>query len=403
MVDSNLRWAENSSNEHAARRRVVFFIDRVTHYHVQTLRAIEHGLSQRGIAFTVLSSQDPDGAVGRTGLRGTLTTDHQHFELTERRVGSFTCRYQHGLLDLLKKLAPQVIVSCCHAGTMSEWRALLWARRNHVRRVAWQCGFEYNPSTLKNIVLRSFIPLFDLHLCYHSQARSYAIKHGACRSATRVMHNTIDESAIVRQPHCEAIAALHARSPESTGKRIVLYVGAILEEKRLDTVFAALRQLADPAIHFIIVGDGPYMNVLKQRYAQRTDWSAIGHVVDGVGLYFDAADVFVLPGTGGLAINQAMAHGLPVICGYADGRADDLVTHDVNGLRLQKSSAEELAGCILELLSDPNRAAAMGKVGEIRIRRELTFRRFIDTVVTALAEQAAAVSVSATSAASPGA
>ena len=387
----------------AAKRRVVFFIDRVTHYHVQTLRAIEHGLAERGIAFTVLSSQDPAGAVGRTGLREAVTTDHRHFELTERRLGRFTFRFQHGLLDLLKKLAPQVIVSCCHAGTVSEWWALLWARRNHVRRVAWQCGFEYNDAAIKNIALRFFIPLFDLHLCYHSQARAYAIKHGANADATRVMHNTIDESAIVRQPHREAVAALNARWPGSTGKRIVLYVGAILEEKRLDTVFAALQRLADPAIHFVVVGDGPYLNVLKQRYAQRTDWSATGQVVEGVGLYFDAADVFVLPGTGGLAINQAMAHGLPVICGHADGSADDLVTDGVNGLRLQKSSAEELAECISQVLSDPNRAAAMGNVGELRIRRELTFARFIDTVVTALAEQAQAATVCATTAAAPAA
>ena len=37
------------------------------------------------------------------------------------------------------------------------------------------------------------------------------------------------------------------------------------------------------------------------------------------------SNIFVLPGTGGLAINEAMAYGLPVICSEADGTEKDLV------------------------------------------------------------------------------
>ena len=41
--------------------------------------------------------------------------------------------------------------------------------------------------------------------------------------------------------------------------------------------------------------------------------------------YFAAADLFVLPGTGGLAVQQAMAHALPVLVGEADGTQSNLV------------------------------------------------------------------------------
>ncbi len=41
--------------------------------------------------------------------------------------------------------------------------------------------------------------------------------------------------------------------------------------------------------------------------------------------YFSSADLFVLPGTGGLAVQEAMSHGLPVIMGQGDGTNDDLV------------------------------------------------------------------------------
>ena len=41
--------------------------------------------------------------------------------------------------------------------------------------------------------------------------------------------------------------------------------------------------------------------------------------------YFAEADLFVLPGTGGLAVQEAMSHGLPVIVAKGDGTQDDLV------------------------------------------------------------------------------
>ena len=53
--------------------------------------------------------------------------------------------------------------------------------------------------------------------------------------------------------------------------------------------------------------------------------------------------MYVLPGTGGLGLNEAMAHGLPMIAGYADGSADDLVVDGETGYRLRSDSAGELA------------------------------------------------------------
>ena len=50
-----------------------------------------------------------------------------------------------------------------------------------------------------------------------------------------------------------------------------------------------------------------------------------GAVCDGVEAWFAAGDVFVLPGLGGLALNQAMALGLPVVSSDADGTGADLV------------------------------------------------------------------------------
>lgn len=366
---------------------VVFVIDRVMHYHAATMRAIESALMQRGIPFTILSAQDWGRAVGRVAMRDKVVGNHQYFDLTERSIGRFTLRFQHGLSKACADCNPAVVISTCHSGTLSEWLLLFWARRKGIRRVAWQCGYEYNPTLLKRAVLHRFVPLFNFHLCYHSNAQGYAISYGADRGQTLVMHNTIDESKIAKIDRVSAKAMLASRYPLSRNKKIVLYVGAVLEEKRLDLVFQALKILSNPEVVFILVGDGPYLPVLKERYAARSDWISTGSVVDGVGIFFDAADVFVLPGTGGLAINEAMAHGTAVIAGYADGSADDLVLDGVTGYRLKGKGAWELSRRLVDVFSDPQRALDMGAQGEQLIRGKLSFRSFIDRVVTTLADQ----------------
>lgn len=369
------------------RNGVVFVADRVMHYHVAMLKAVEQRLSERAIAFSVLSARDADGAVGRVALSEKVVSSHEHFRLTERKVSTFQLRFQHGLLDHLEQLEPKVVISMCHSGTASEWAMLRWARRRCVRRVSWQCGYEYNPGRIKRLVLDRFVPLFDFHLCYHTNAQRFSVEHGAPKESTLVMHNTIDETRIVAGDKALAKAALVARHPKLLGKRLVLYVGAVLEEKRLDTVFQALAALRDPAVCFVLVGDGPYLATLRERYAARADWLSTGSIVQGVGEYFDAADVFVLPGTGGLAINEAMAHRTPVISGYADGSADDLVVDGETGFRLRTGDPAELADRIRQLFSDPERAADMGAQGEARIRGRLSFESFIERVVGVLVAQ----------------
>lgn len=375
------------SRQEELKMKIAFVFDYVMHYHRPTLQAIETRIKALGGEFTLYTAKHVAGAVGRAPLTQPVVADQRYYELSERYVGGYALRNQRGLIEQLEQQRPDLVVTMCHSGTWSEWQIAMRKKRWDAKLIAWQCGYEYNPGLIKRTVLGQFIPRFDLHLCYHTNAKHYALAHGARPDQVVVMHNTIDESAIVAGDKGQARQQLEQQFPQLAGKRIVLYVGAVLEEKNLDRVFAALDQLADPRNMFVIVGDGAYLGVLKQRYGQRKDWLSAGRVVDGVGRYFDAADVFVLPGTGGLAINEAMAHRLAVVSGYADGSADDLVADGESGFRLQSDSVEELAGRLRQLLDDPALARRMGDAGEHRIRGDLSFKRFIDRVVNGLLSQ----------------
>jgi len=357
------------------------------HYHRPTLRALEQRLEAEGVAFHLFSSFDAAGTVGRVAERKPAVARHEFYSLHERKVGNFTLRMQRGLDEMVARVKPSVVVSMSHSGTPTEWLLQSRTHARGARMVAWQCGYEYNPGRLKDAVLKRFIPRFDYHLCYHSNARDYALRYGARPDQTLVMHNTIDERAILAGDRSEARRTLEARHPALRGKRIVLYVGAVLEEKRLDDVFAALERIGRSDLIFLLVGDGPHLAALRDRHGHRSDWVATGQVIEGVGPYFDAADLFVLPGTGGLAINEAMAHRLPVISSYADGSADDLVRNGETGFRVETGDVAQIADRIQRVLGDADTAQGMGLKGEALIRGELSFQRFIDRVAEGILGQ----------------
>jgi glycosyltransferase involved in cell wall biosynthesis len=373
--------------ENDIRKTVVFVMDRVMHYHRATFIELERQLALAGFRLILLSSLDRPDTSGRVADSRQVIPYQRYFRLTEHQVGRFTIRYQHGMLKAIRSIKPSIVISTCHVGTISEWGLITLKRRLGFRLIAWQCGYEYNPVQLKRAVLSFFIPCFDHHLAYHTNAKRYAILYGALPAQITVMHNTIDECSIVPIPKADARTALEERFPQIKGKKIILYVGAVLEEKRLELVFGALDIINRSDVIFVVVGDGPYLKTLKDRFGGRRDVLFAGRVVDKVGDYFDAADVFVLPGTGGLAINEAMAHALPVISGYGDGSADDLVVDGKTGFRLRQDSTEELAEKLVAVISNPIKAAEMGLEGEARIRKSLSFQHFIDRIMGVLTAQ----------------
>jgi glycosyltransferase involved in cell wall biosynthesis len=138
------------------------------------------------------------------------------------------------------------------------------------------------------------------------------------------------------------------------------------------------------AVSLVVVGDGPALTKLRSLSADLDYVKYPGRVIADVGRFFDAADIFVLPGTGGLAINEAMAHGLPIITGYADGSAEDLVTDRLNGYLLKEGTAEEIANHLENLLKDPEARRRMGKISRELITTKYSFRAFIDHVMEGL-------------------
>lgn len=370
-------------------KKVLFVFDRVMHYHVDLFRSLEERLAARGVELHLASGSRPAGAKGRVAVTEQVIRRETKFTLRDCRIGRFGLSLALGYVPVAWRLRPDVVVCPAHVGDLGHWALLAMKRLLGFRLVSWLCGYEYNPGRMKGLLLRAFIPAFDHHLAYHSNARRYALAHGDRDERITVIHNTINEAGFTITPKAEAVAVVSERHPQVCGRRIVLYVGAVLMEKNLERALTALRDLGRDDVVLIVVGDGPHLQTLKDFTAGSTNVVFAGRVIDGVGSYFDAAEVYVLPGTGGLGINEAMAHSLPVISGFADGSADDLVVDGQNGFRLRENSADELRKRIEWILDHPAEAAAMGAQSRKRITGELSFRNLLDRVEKAIVQQVA--------------
>jgi glycosyltransferase involved in cell wall biosynthesis len=152
-------------------------------------------------------------------------------------------------------------------------------------------------------------------------------------------------------------------------KKIILYVGRLSPEKNLDAVMMAF-QLAYKEIHnlhLVLAGAGRKLMHLK-RLAKRL---GIGASVTFTGFVPDKdlmnmygiADCFIIAGNvelQSIATMEAMASGLPVIA--ADAMAlPELVKHGKNGFLFKLGQTQEIAGYMVQLLSNKGLCRRMGR------------------------------------------
>jgi glycosyltransferase involved in cell wall biosynthesis len=365
-------------------KRVLFITDRVMHYQKETYKALEAGLQAQGIELWLLSGQDAKRAVGRVGIKEAVVSNEVKFDFREYRFGTYTFRRYFNVVEEISEIRPDIVINAAHSGNWSHWRISAVKDRLDFKLVSWLCGYEFHPGKLKGFLLDRFIPRYDYHLVYHSNARDYAMSHSARADQVTVIHNTINEEKIATFPKAEARAMVVGKHLEIGDRKIILFVGAVLAEKRIEVILQALDQMQRKDAVLVLVGDGEHLPVIRQLCAGRDDVVLTGSIVEGVGPYFDAAELYVLPGTGGLGINEAMAHSLPIVSGFADGSADDLVVDGENGFRLREDTPEELASKIAVILDSPELATRMGERSREMITGKFAFREFINRIVTEL-------------------
>jgi glycosyltransferase involved in cell wall biosynthesis len=164
---------------------------------------------------------------------------------------------------------------------------------------------------------------------------------------------------------------------------VVLFVGRLQLRKNVDLLLGACAEIQN--VRLVIVGDGPDREAFEALAAEIFPSAEFVGVKHGEELkpYFAGADLFVLPGTGGLAVQEAMSHGLPVIVARGDGTQDDLV-REANGWQVPPDDFDALVSTMKDALSDVARLRKMGAESYRIVKEEINIEKMADAFVTAL-------------------
>lgn len=163
--------------------------------------------------------------------------------------------------------------------------------------------------------------------------------------------------------------------------RRIIFIGRLIEQKRVDILLRAFevvsRKLADCEV--LIIGDGPERHELGCLARDL----GIGRTVKFLGAIYDdmlkaqymlSSALLVLPGLGGLSINEAMYFGLPVVCSVADGTEKQLVYDGITGYIADYADVDDYANKITTILQDEALRVQMGENARSIIRDKVNIQ-----------------------------
>lgn len=245
----------------------------------------------------------------------------------------------------LVRAAPARIICGGVSDFLNSLVALVYARLARVPLIIWDSGRSVDKpmSWVRRVaepVSRLLLRSADACVAYGRVAAVSFEAAGVSRSRIFLAPNTIDVERVAAEREALLHAGARSRTRAELGipldAPVLLYVGAVEPRKRLETLVDYVEQerAAGVGVVLVVVGDGVDLERLKGQVAVRGLAERVrflGRVVEDVGRLFVTADVFVLPGPGGLSVNQAMAYGLPVVVWGGDGTERDLVEDGTTG------------------------------------------------------------------------
>ena len=288
--------------------------------------------------------------------------------------GSFYLCYQKGLRNWLEENDPDVLIMEANSRYLSSPAATDWMHDRNRPVIGWGLGAP-PVSGFRERRRVNFLRQFDALIAYSQRGADEYATLGFPVDYLFVAHNSVSPAPTHPLP-----------SRPSTSKDLpnILFVGRLQARKNVDLLLGACAELESQP-RLVIVGDGPERTALEALAEQVYPGAEFVGAKHGEELkpYFEEADLFVLPGTGGLAVQEAMSYGLPIIVAQGDGTQDDLV-REGNGWQIPPDDLDALISTMKDALSDVARLRKMGEESYRIVKEEINTGRMVETFVTAL-------------------
>lgn len=152
---------------------------------------------------------------------------------------------------------------------------------------------------------------------------------------------------------------------------IVLSVGELNKNKNHEVVIRAIAKINNPDIHYVICGQGKldgYLRKLSKEMGIENQVHILGFRKD-IPELCKISDVFAFPSYReglSVALMEAMANGLPVVCSKIRGNSD-LIEDKIGGYLVPPNDLAEVTRAIQHLVNNYEKAVAMGTCNQKNI------------------------------------
>jgi len=272
-------------------KKVLLISNRVMHYRSRIYNAFFDMFKEQGYEFHVISN------------------DYQKVDFPIRYFKHELPFSVNGYIKAIKEIQPDVCINFLHLKDKLIIPLTIYCRIKGIPMIYWNHGIDLDDQNnhVKNAVYRFIHSTSNAIILYSPQQLVHLRKWN--HKKTFIAKNTLDFGDVNK-------AAL--RSPEEVKvaygikeKKVVMYISRILPYKGLDILLGMFKDTPDVAL--VVVGGG--INAEQQKCIDETPnyyylGEKYGNEVDEI---YQMGDVFSTPGHIGLALNQAMYWGKPVV------------------------------------------------------------------------------------------
>ncbi len=272
-----------------------------------------------------------------------------------RRPGRTPVVSPRGLERALRDANPDCVVVWEYGA--ASLRALAWCRRH---RRAYVIFTECTP------MIDSMLPGWQLALHRRLAREADAMITASSAARQRLLSFGVPDERITVSLQAADLEAFRAAAPARTeaGPLRVISVGRLVPDKNFGTLIEAVARLETPA-SLDIVGTGFLHDELEQLARRHAVPVRLrGHVPpDQMPGLYASADVYALISTYepfGVAVREAVAAGLPIVCSRTAGAAGDVAVDGRNSLLVDPHDVDTVAVALARLAGDPDLRRSMG-------------------------------------------
>ena len=296
---------------------------------------------------------------------------------------------------ILHDIKPDYLIMEANPRVLNLRFILDYCDKNNIKKIAWTKYSSVNKWP-KSIFWKNMIHKWDKFICYGRESKEGLLEIGISSSDLFVAQNTVPIPMSDNELHALQIEGRKITADlYKNDIPLVVSLGTLVKKKKFDDVIKAAVALMSDGTDFslVVVGDGPERRYLAKFAAKSLKEAElpsdrikfIGRVPTGHDAYWlSVADVSVMGGATGLALNVSMGSGTATLIADEPGSDAELLEHRNNGLRYKAGDVLDLRRNIELLIKNADFANKLGTKARETVLERATVPRMVDGFMNAI-------------------